>query len=57
MTLSAGSFLYGFVRKDAAVSSEVKGTLATLQDVVTNIATRQAERPTTCARSATMSMR
>lgn len=40
MTLSAGSFLYGFVRKDAAVSSEVKGTLATLQDVVTNIATR-----------------
>lgn len=45
MTLSAGSFLYGFVRKDAAVSSEVKGTLATLQDVVTNIATRQAERP------------
>jgi hypothetical protein len=38
-------FLYGFVRKEALVSSEIEGTQATLQDVVTFEATRQAERP------------
>jgi len=38
-------FLYGFVRKEAVVSSEIEGTQATLQDVVTFEATRQAERP------------
>lgn len=38
-------FLHGFVRKEALVSSEIEGTQATLQDVVTFEATRQAERP------------
>lgn len=38
-------FIYGFVRKEAVVSSEIEGTQATLQDVVTYEATKQAERP------------
>jgi Fic family protein len=38
-------FLYGFVRKEAVVSSEIEGTQATLQDVVTFEATDRAERP------------
>jgi Fic family protein len=45
MVPSAPWFLYGFVRKEAVVSSEIEGTQATLQDVVTFEATRQAERP------------
>lgn len=45
MVPSAQWFLYGFVRKEAVVSSEIEGTQATLQDVVTFEATRQAERP------------
>jgi Fic family protein len=38
-------FLYGFVRKEAVVSSQIEGTQATLQDVVAYEATRQSERP------------
>ncbi|MBY0263385.1 MAG: Fic family protein, partial [Phycisphaerales bacterium] len=38
-------FIYGFVRKEAVVSSEIEGTQATLQDVVTFEATRHADRP------------
>lgn len=45
MVPSAEWFLYGFVRKEALVSSEIEGTQATLQDVVTYEATKQAERP------------
>lgn len=45
MVPSAEWFLYGFVRKEAVVSSEIEGTQATLQDVVTFEATNQAERP------------
>ena len=45
MVPSAGWFLYGFVRKEAVVSSQIEGTQATLQDVLTYEATRQAERP------------
>ena len=42
---SAQWFLYGFVRKEAVVSSEIEGTQATLQDVVTYEATKQAQHP------------
>lgn len=42
---SAQWFLYGFVRQEAVVSSEIEGTQATLQDVVTDEATKHAERP------------
>lgn len=45
MVPSAQWFLYGFVRKEAVVSSEIEGTQATLQDVVTFEATKRAERP------------
>lgn len=45
MVPSAQWFLYGFVRKEAVVSSEIEGTQATLQDVATFEATRQAEHP------------
>jgi Fic family protein len=42
---NAAWFLYGFVRKEAVVSSQIEGTQATLEDVLTYEATRQAERP------------
>jgi len=45
MVPSAGWFLYGFVRKEAVISSQIEGTQATLVDVVTYEATRQTERP------------
>jgi len=45
MVPSAQWFLYGFVRKEAVVSSEIEGTQATLQDVVTYEATKQAQHP------------
>ena len=38
-------FLYGFVRKEAVVTSQIEGTQATLQDIVTFEATRRADRP------------
>jgi len=45
MVSSAQWFLYGFVRKEAVISSEIEGTQATLQDVVTFEASRQGARP------------
>lgn len=38
-------FLYGFVRKEAVVSSQIEGTQATLEDVVAYEATHQSQRP------------
>lgn len=38
-------FLYGFVRKEAVVTSQIEGTQATLQDIVTYEATHRADRP------------
>lgn len=38
-------FLYGFVRKEAVVSSQIEGTQATLEDVVAYEATEQTQRP------------
>lgn len=44
MVPSADWFLYGFVRKEAVISSRIEGTQATLQDVLTYEATEKAER-------------
>lgn len=38
-------FLYGFVRKEAVVSSQIEGTQATLEDVVVHEITHQSDRP------------
>lgn len=38
-------FLYGFVRKEAVLTSQIEGTQATLRDVLTYEATQEAERP------------
>jgi len=45
MVPSADWFLYGFVRKEAVISSQIEGTQATLMDALTFEATREAERP------------
>jgi Fic family protein len=45
MVPSAEWFLYGFVRKEAVVTSQIEGTEATLRDVVTYEATRESQRP------------
>ncbi len=45
MVQSPDWFLYGFVRKEAVVSSQIEGTQATLQDVVVFEATRRSDRP------------
>jgi Fic family protein len=45
MVPSAQWFLYGFVRKEAVVSSQIEGTQATLMDVVSYEATRKSESP------------
>lgn len=45
MVPSAEWFLYGFVRKEAVVSSQIEGTQATLEDVLNYEATEQADRP------------
>ncbi|MFN3194023.1 MAG: Fic family protein [Aureliella sp.] len=45
MVPSADWFIYGFVRKEAVVSSQIEGTQATLQDVLNFEATQEAERP------------
>ncbi len=42
---SADWFLYGFVRKEAVLTSQIEGTQATLRDVLTYEATQEAERP------------
>jgi len=38
-------FLYGFVRKEAVLTSQIEGTQATLRDVLTYEATQEAQRP------------
>lgn len=45
MVPSADWSLYGFVRKEAVLSSQIEGTQATLQDVLTYEATDQTQRP------------
>lgn len=45
MVPSPDWFLYGFVRKEAVVSSQIEGTQATLEDVAIFEVTRQSERP------------
>ena len=45
MVPSADWFLYGFVRKEAVISSQIEGTQATLVDVLTYEVTHEAERP------------
>ena len=45
MVPSPDWFLYGFVRKEAVISSQIEGTQATLEDVVSFEATRQSARP------------
>ena len=45
MVPSADWFLYGFVRKEALITSQIEGTQATLQDVLAFEAGEQAERP------------
>ncbi len=45
MVPSADWFLYGFVRKEALITSQIEGTQATLQDVLAFEAGEHAERP------------
>lgn len=45
MVPSANWFLYGFVRKEAVITSQIEGTQATLEDVVAYEATHRSERP------------
>ena len=45
MVPSADWFLYGFVRKEAVMTSQIEGTQATLQEVLEFEATDKAERP------------
>ncbi len=45
MVPSADWFIYGFVRKEAVISSQIEGTQATLRDVLSFEATQDSERP------------
>ena len=45
MVPSTEWFLFGFVRKEAVITSRIEGTQATLRDVVTYEATGRSERP------------
>jgi len=45
MVPSTDWFLYGFVRKEAVLTSQIEGTQATLRDVLTYEATHQSDRP------------
>ena len=45
MVPDADWFLYGFVRKEAVITSQIEGTQATLKDVLTYESTHKAERP------------
>jgi Fic family protein len=45
MVPSTNWFLYGFVRKEAVLSSQIEGTQATLRDVLTFEATKELHRP------------
>jgi Fic family protein len=42
---NADWFLYGFIRKEAVITSQIEGTQATLKDVLNYEATRKARRP------------
>jgi Fic family protein len=44
MVPDAGWFLYGFVRKEAVITSQIEGTQATLKDVLTYEDTHKSER-------------
>jgi Fic family protein len=45
MVPSPDWFLYGFVRKEAVMTSQIEGTQATLEDLLEFEATKKAERP------------
>lgn len=45
LVASPGWFLYGFVRKEALITSQIEGTQATLQDVLAFEAGEPAQRP------------
>ncbi len=45
MVPSAEWFLYGFIRKEAVISSQIEGTQCTLEDVLTFEATQKTDRP------------
>lgn len=45
MVPDPGWFLYGFVRKEAVLSSQIEGTQATLRDIATFEATSSSDRP------------
>lgn len=45
MVPSTNWFLYGFVRKEAVLTSQIEGTQATLREVVTFEATKEAQKP------------
>ena len=45
MVPSTDWFLYGFVRKEAVITSQIEGTQATLRDVLAFEATEQSDRP------------
>jgi Fic family protein len=45
MVPSADWFLYGFVRKEAVISSQIEGTQATLQDLLEFEGTHKTDRP------------
>jgi Fic family protein len=45
MVPSAEWFIYGFVRKEAVISSQIEGTQATLRDMLAFEATKKADRP------------
>ncbi len=45
MVPSTDWFLYGFVRKEAVLTSQIEGTQATLRDVLTFEATDETDRP------------
>jgi Fic family protein len=45
MVPSTGWFLYGFVRKEAVISSQIEGTQATLREVATFEATNTTTKP------------
>jgi len=45
MVPSAEWFLYGFIRKEAVISSQIEGTQCTLEDVLTFEVTQKTDRP------------
>ncbi|MFM7291865.1 MAG: Fic/DOC family N-terminal domain-containing protein, partial [Planctomycetia bacterium] len=45
MVPDPGWFLYGFVRKEAVLSSQIEGTQATFRDVATFEATHASQHP------------